>query len=115
MWIDQGSHPITQNLSNFRGKIGLKVACIKLFDKNMIDSQLLHFTISNLWDLEPQLYRLWIEVTGVLKDYVVNGHLMAEWMLTRIIHHMISFCIIIYILMEILLKSFVNVSMLNST
>ena len=57
--------------------IGPKVASIKLFDKNMIDLQLLHFTILNLWDLEPQLYRLWIEVTGVLKDYVVNGHLMA--------------------------------------
>ena len=40
--------------------IGPKVASIKLFDMNMMDSQLLHFTISNLWDLEPQLYRLWI-------------------------------------------------------
>ena len=53
--------------------IGPKVASIKLFDKNKIDSQLLHFTISNLWDLEPQLYRLWIEVRGVLKDYIVNA------------------------------------------
>ena len=55
--------------------IGPKVASIKLFDVNMIDSQLLHFTISNLWDLEPQLYRLWIEAAGVLNDYIVNAHL----------------------------------------
>ena len=36
--------------------IGHKMATIKLFDKNLMDSQLLHFTISNLWDLEEQLY-----------------------------------------------------------
>ena len=52
--------------------IGPKVASIKLFDMNMMDSQLLYFTISNLWHLEPKLYRLWIEVTGVLKDYIAN-------------------------------------------
>ena len=52
--------------------IGLTMATIKLFDKNLIDSQLLHCTISNLWDLEEQLYRLWIEVHGVLKDYAVD-------------------------------------------
>ena len=33
--------------------IGPKVASVKLFDVNMIDSQLLHVTILNLWDLEP--------------------------------------------------------------
>ena len=53
--------------------IGPKVASIKLFDMDMMDSQLLHFTISNLWDLEPQLYRLWIEVRGVLKEYIANA------------------------------------------
>ena len=56
--------------------IGCMVATIKLFDKNKLDSQLLHFTVSNLWDLEEQLYRLWIEVHGVLKDYVVNDPLL---------------------------------------
>ena len=35
--------------------IGPKVASIKLFDMNMMNSQVLYFTISNLWDLEPQL------------------------------------------------------------
>ena len=52
---------------------GPKVASIKLFDMNMMDSQLLYYTISNLWDLEPQLYRLWIKVMGVLKDCIVNA------------------------------------------
>ena len=53
--------------------IGPKVASIKLFGMNMMGLQLLYVTISNLWDLEPQLYRLWIEVTGVLKDYIANA------------------------------------------
>ena len=34
--------------------IGSKMATIKLFNKNLMDSQLLHCTISNLWDLEEQ-------------------------------------------------------------
>ena len=55
--------------------IGRRVATIKLFDKNLMDSQLLHFTISNLWDLEEQLYRLWIEVHGILKDYAIQDPL----------------------------------------
>ena len=57
--------------------IGCKVATIKLFDKNKIDSQLLHLTISNIGDLESQLYRLWIEVTSILRDYIDSGHLLA--------------------------------------
>ena len=32
------------------------VATIKLFDRNLVDSQLLHCTLSNHWDLEAQLY-----------------------------------------------------------
>ena len=52
------------------------MAFVKLFDKNKLDSQLLHFTVSNLWDLEEQLYRLWIEVHGVVKDYAVNDPLL---------------------------------------
>ena len=55
--------------------IGRKMATIKLFDKNLTNSQLLHFTISNLWDLEEQLYRLWIEVCRVLKDYAIQDPL----------------------------------------
>ena len=55
--------------------IGHLMATIKLFDKNLMDLQLLHFTISNLWDLEEQLYKLWIEVCGVLKDYAIQDPL----------------------------------------
>ena len=54
--------------------INSKMATIKLFNKNLMDSQLLHCTISNLWDLEEQLYRLWIEMRGVLKHYAVDDH-----------------------------------------
>ena len=50
------------------------MATIKLFDKNLMDSQLLHCTISNLWDLEDKLYRLWIEMHGILKAYAVDAH-----------------------------------------
>ena len=50
------------------------VATIKLFDRNLEDSQLLHCTISNYSDLEDQLYRLWIEMQGILKDYTIDDH-----------------------------------------
>ena len=50
------------------------MATIKIFDKNLVDSQLLHCTISNLRDLEEQLYQLWIEVYSILKDYAVDDH-----------------------------------------
>ena len=43
--------------------IGENSAVIKMYDNYAtINSQLLHVTISNLWDLENQLWRLWIEV-----------------------------------------------------
>ena len=38
------------------------VATIKLFDRNLEDSQLLYLTISNHTDLKEQLYHLLIEV-----------------------------------------------------
>ena len=45
------------------------VATIKLYDTCIEDSLKLHVTISNLWDIEDQLYRLWIEVNGILREY----------------------------------------------
>ena len=33
-----------------------------------VNSQLLHIAISNLWD--SQLWRLWIEVNGVIHDFI---------------------------------------------
>ena len=50
------------------------VATIKFFDQNLEDSQLIMVTISNLPDLEDQLYQLWIEVHGLLKDYSIDDH-----------------------------------------
>ena len=46
------------------------VAVIKVYDIYVEDSLKLHVTISNLWDMEDQLYRLWIKVNGLLKDYM---------------------------------------------
>ena len=46
-------------------------ASIKLYDNyTTMNSQLLHITISNLWDPETQLWRLWIEVNGVIHDFI---------------------------------------------
>ena len=45
------------------------MATIKLYDTFVEDLLKLHFTISNLWDIEDQLYRLWIEVNGVVWSY----------------------------------------------
>ena len=50
------------------------MATIKFYDRNLEDSQLLQVTVSNLVDLEDQLYRLWIEVCGVLHDYTIDNH-----------------------------------------
>ena len=52
--------------------IGRNMATIKLYDTFVEDSLKLHFTISNLWDIEDQLYRLWIEVNGVIRSYTSN-------------------------------------------
>ena len=42
-----------------------------MYDNYMTtNSQLLHVTISNLWDLETQLWRLWIEDNGVIHDLI---------------------------------------------
>ena len=50
------------------------VATIKFYDWDNEDSQLLHITISNLPDSEDSLYRLWIEVHGILWDYTIDDH-----------------------------------------
>ena len=46
------------------------IASVKLYDNYTINSLLLHVTISNLWDIEDQLFRLLIEVNGVIHDFV---------------------------------------------
>ena len=39
--------------------ISKNVATVKLYDNYAINSLLLHVTISNLWDIKDQLFRLW--------------------------------------------------------
>ena len=51
--------------------ISENVATIKMYyNYATVNSQLLHVTISNLWDLENQLFQLWIEVNGVIHDFI---------------------------------------------
>ena len=50
--------------------ISENVATVKVYDNYAVDSLKLHVTISNLWDIEDQLFRLWIEVNGVIHDYM---------------------------------------------
>ena len=47
------------------------MATVKIFDNYATtNSQKLHVTILNLWDLEDQLFRLRIEVNGVIHDFI---------------------------------------------
>ena len=51
--------------------INENVATVKIFDNYAVTkSQKLHVTILNLWDIEDQLFRLWVEVNGVIHDFV---------------------------------------------
>ena len=51
--------------------IAENLAVIKMYDNYAtVNSQLLHVTISNLWNLENQLWRLYIEVNGVIHDFI---------------------------------------------
>ena len=52
--------------------IGKNTAVIKMYDNfTTVNSQLLHVTISNLpWDLENQLWRLYIEVNSIIHDFM---------------------------------------------
>ena len=54
---------VTANISE-------NVATLKLYNNYAINSLLLRVTISNLWDIEDQLFRLWVEVNGVIHDFV---------------------------------------------
>ena len=50
--------------------ISENVATVKIYDNYAVNSLKLHVSISNLWDIEDQLFRLWIEVNGVIHDYM---------------------------------------------
>ena len=68
---------LIDNLKQFQlglslvANINENMATVKIFDNYATtNSQKLHVTVLNLWDLEDQLYRLWIEVNGVIHDFV---------------------------------------------
>ena len=51
--------------------IGTNTAIIQMYDNYAtVNSQLLHVTISNLLDLETQLWRLYVEVNGVIHAFM---------------------------------------------
>ena len=50
--------------------INENVATVKIYDIYAVNFLLLHVTILNLWDIEDQLFRLWIEVNGVIQDHM---------------------------------------------
>ena len=51
--------------------IGKNTAVVKMYDNfATVNSQLLHITILSLWDLENQLWRLYIEVNGITHDFM---------------------------------------------
>ena len=49
--------------------IGPNVATFKLYNTKEEDSLKLCYTISNLGDLEDQLYQLWVQLNYLLKEH----------------------------------------------
>ena len=50
--------------------IGPNMATIKLYNiREEEDSQKIHVTISNLGDIDEQLYQLWVQLKYILKAY----------------------------------------------
>ena len=51
--------------------IGGNTAVIKMYNNfATTNTQLLNITINNLWDLEDQLWRLYVEVNGVIHQFM---------------------------------------------
>ena len=49
--------------------IGPNMATFKLYNTKEEDSLKLHATISNLGDIDKQLYQLWIQLNYLLREY----------------------------------------------
>ena len=49
--------------------IGPNMATFKLYNIKEKDSLNLHVTISNLGDIDKQLYQFWIQLNYLLKEY----------------------------------------------
>ena len=51
--------------------IGENTTVIRMYDNYaMVNLQLFHMTISNLWDLKQQLWRLWFKVNKIIHDFI---------------------------------------------
>ena len=65
------NHIIQMHLGlSLMANISKNIAIVRMHNNYAINSLLLHVTISNLWDIEDQLYRLRVEVNGVLHDFI---------------------------------------------
>ena len=60
----------TQMLVDHLKHLQLGLALVANINENAVDSLRLHVTLSNLWDIEDQLYCLWIEVNSVIHNYL---------------------------------------------
>ena len=49
--------------------IGPNMATFKLYNIKEEDSLKLHVTISNLGDIEEQLYQFWVQLNYLLREY----------------------------------------------
>ena len=59
----------TKSVLKLCTNMGLNMATIKLYNIKEEDSQKLHVTISNLGDIDEQLYQLWVQLNYILKEY----------------------------------------------
>ena len=59
--------------------IGENTAVVKKYDNfATVNSQLLHITILNLWDLENQLWRLYVKVNSIIHDFMPDSEYMLS-------------------------------------
>ena len=51
--------------------IGRNTAVVKMYNNfATTNTQLLHVTVTNLWDLQDQLWRLYMEVNGIIHQFM---------------------------------------------
>ena len=78
--------------------ISENTAVVKMYNNfATVNTQLLHITILNLWDLENQLWRLYIEVNGIIHDFMPDIEDMPPWKILPMMNHRILCLYIIYI------------------
>ena len=59
--------------------IGANIANIRMYDNfTTVNTQLLHVTITNHSDLENQLWQLYIEVNGIIHEFMLDISDMPE-------------------------------------